>query len=131
SDQLHYTLRTNSKIKLFEKTDIKNFLPISPFESYDIVVCDVSFVSFFNIFKSFKTLIKKWLILLFKPQFEVGKEVKRNKKGVVLEENKIKQVLQNTLDFLSYEGFEIFACEKSKITGKEGNEEFFIACKRH
>ncbi|MDE5603336.1 MAG: TlyA family RNA methyltransferase, partial [Helicobacter sp.] len=95
-----------------------------------IVVCDVSFISIFAILKSFKGLIGRWLILLFKPQFEVGRTAKRNKKGVVVENESIQESLKTMLEFLRDNGLEILVCEKSVIKGKEGNEEFFIACER-
>ncbi|WP_233704106.1 23S rRNA (cytidine-2'-O)-methyltransferase TlyA [Helicobacter mesocricetorum] len=130
SYQLHNTLKNNPKIQLFEKTDIRDFVAISPLRVYDIVVCDVSFISIFSIFKSFKDFIGRWLILLFKPQFEVGRSTKRNKKGVVIEKEVIQQSLKAMLEFLKDNGLEIRICEKSIIKGREGNEEFFIACER-
>ncbi|WP_331250513.1 TlyA family RNA methyltransferase [Helicobacter apodemus] len=130
SHQLHSTLRHNPKIQLFEKTDIRSFAALSPLKAYDIVVCDVSFISIFSILKSFQGLIGRWLILLFKPQFEVGKVTKRNKKGVVIDNQSIQQSLKSTLEFLRENGLRVRICEKSIIKGKEGNEEFFIACER-
>ncbi|MDE5603014.1 MAG: TlyA family RNA methyltransferase, partial [Helicobacter sp.] len=37
SHQLHNTLKDNPKIKLFEKTDIRAFVTLSPLKTYDIV----------------------------------------------------------------------------------------------
>lgn len=130
SYQLHNTLKNHPSIKLFEKTDIRSFATLSPLKTYDIVVCDVSFISVFAILKSFKGLIGRWLILLFKPQFEVGRSAKRNKKGVVIDNESIQQSLKTMLEFLEVNGLKVCICEKSIIKGKEGNEEFFIACER-
>ena len=128
SEQLHKSLRQNPKISLFENTDIRDF---KSEEKFDFVLCDVSFITLENILPVILHFAKDKIILLFKPQFEVGKDVKRNKKGVVKDEKKIQETLQKTLDLLMQKDLEILCVEKSKIKGKEGNEEFFIACAKH
>ncbi|OCR13865.1 hemolysin [Helicobacter pullorum] len=130
TNQLHKSLRENPKIHLFEKTDIRDFTSKVSKIEFDIIVCDVSFIKIEQIFYAFNPLIKKWLILLFKPQYEVGREAKRNKKGVVLDEKKIQASLQELLEFLENQGLKVLIQEESSIRGKEGNAEFFIACQR-
>ncbi|CAM2914342.1 TlyA family RNA methyltransferase [Helicobacter burdigaliensis] len=126
-DQLHTSLKENEKVELHEKMDIRDFITN---ENFEVVVCDVSFISLEQILTSLQKFAASWLILLFKPQFEVGKEAKRNKKGVVQEEQKIQAKLELILKQLEQIGFKIRFVEKSKVKGKEGNEEFFIAAKR-
>ena len=60
----------------------------------------------------------------------MGREAKRNKKGVVLDEKKIQASLQELLEFLENQGLKVLIQEESSIRGKEGNAEFFIACQR-
>lgn len=126
-NQLDKSLKEDSRIELYEKTDIRDF---KYNEGFFIVVCDVSFISLEQILTSLQSFANFWLILLFKPQFEVGKEAKRNKRGVVQEEQKIQEKLEQILKQLEQICFKIQFVEKSKIKGKEGNEEFFIAAKR-
>lgn len=127
SNQLHKSIKKNPKVVFFENTDIRDF---KSDEKFDFVLCDVSFIALKNILPCILTFAKDKIILLFKPQFEVGKEVKRNKKGVVQDKEKIKEALQNNLDLLKQNNLKILCVKKSKIKGKEGNEEFFIACAR-
>lgn len=94
---------------------------------FDLIVCDISFISIRNIFNSIKDLAT-YFILLYKPQFEVGKDFKRNKKGVLStkEEKRIYQNLNNFIDFLSQNNAKDILKKKSSLKGKEGNVEFFI-----
>ena len=111
------------------KADIRDFATIHK-EKFEIVVCDVSFIGLKEILDSIIVLSSDKVILLFKPQFEVGREVKRNKKGVVQNAEAIKKSLENMLALLQKSGFRILECRESKIKGKAGNVEFFIACKK-
>lgn len=126
-DQLDSTLRLNPKIRLFESCDIKNFT--SNF-LFDFIVCDVSFVSIVNILDSIYRLSKSEVLLLFKPQFEVGKFIKRTKKGVIKDKNEIKYALDLFLKRLDVCGFIVLNIEFSMVKGKEGNEEIFIHIKK-
>ena len=126
-DQLDSKLRLNPKIKLFESCDIKNFNNTSLF---DFVVCDVSFVSLAAILSCIYKLSKSEALLLFKPQFEVGKFAKRTKKGVVKDSCDIRNALNLFLNRLDMDGFITLNIESSKVKGKEGNEEIFIHIKK-
>jgi 23S rRNA (cytidine1920-2'-O)/16S rRNA (cytidine1409-2'-O)-methyltransferase len=81
------------KINFFENTDIRNFKSEDIFE---IVTCDVSFISILHIIEDINRLSSKDIIILFKPQFEVGTNVKRDKKGVVKDKNAIIKSRENS-----------------------------------
>ena len=98
----------------------------SPQNPFDLVLCDVSFISLECILDCIFTLTKSQAILLFKPQFEVGRAAKRTKKGVVVEAAAIKSALKKTLSALESRGFRVLNCEESALKGKNGNVEFFI-----
>lgn len=122
SNQLHPRLRDNLRIMLFENQDIRTF-EHSPFE---LVVCDVSFISISLLIQKIYDLTYQDCVLLFKPQFEVGRGVKRNKKGVILQKQSVQQALENFLWLSKQIGFDIKVCQMSEIKGKNGNEEYFI-----
>lgn len=86
SNQLHHSLRDNEKVTVFEETDIRDFNPCAPFE---MVTCDVSFISILQIIDAIDRLSVADMILLFKPQFEVGRGVKRDSRGVVVNQEAI------------------------------------------
>lgn len=126
-NQLDISLRNNPKIKLFESCDIREFESLHLF---DFIVCDVSFISIKNILDSIFRLLGGEALLLFKPQFEVGKSAKRNKKGVVTQKEAIDSALYEMLTLIKQYGFEILNIESSNLKGKEGNEEIFINIKK-
>jgi len=124
-NQLHPKIRQNPKVEVFENTDIRDF---EYKDKFDILVSDVSFISLLKIFDKLNELSDK-MILLFKPQFEVGKEAKRDKKGVVIDNEAIKKARENFEKEIS-KNFEIIRNEESSIRGKEGNTEYIYHLRR-
>lgn len=120
SDQLHATLRGDERVKVHENTDIREFSAEKPF---DIVVCDVSFISLEHIIDAIDRLSGKYIVVLFKPQFEVGREAKRDKNGVVKEEKAIAKAQIRFEDMCTLKGWKMIAKELAHIAGKEGNQE--------
>ncbi len=125
NNQLHQTLRDNPKINIYENMDIRKF---NSFKKYELIVSDVSFISLNLIIDSINKLSSQntIIILLFKPQFEVGKEVKRDSKGVVLDKSAIKEAKGKFLKNTKTLGWKLIDNRISKIRGKEGNIEEFL-----
>ncbi|MDD2829666.1 MAG: TlyA family RNA methyltransferase [Sulfuricurvum sp.] len=120
SDQLHPSLRGDVRVSVHENTDIRNFVSEKP---YELVTCDVAFIPLELILESIDTLASKNIILLFKPQFQVGREVKRDKNGVVKDNSAIGKAMIRFEDTCSLLGWKIIAKEVAHIAGKEGNQE--------
>ena len=120
SNQLHETLRGNQKICFFENCDIRNFPTEKTFE---IVTCDVSFISIHNILNNINILSNDVIIILFKPQFEVGVNVKRDKKGVVQDIKAIQNARVSFLEATALLGWTLKYNAMSKLQGKDGNNE--------
>lgn len=120
SNQLHERIKHNEKIEFFENTDIRNFKSNDIFE---IVTCDVSFISILHIIEDINRLSSKDIIILFKPQFEVGTNVKRDKKGVVKDKTATIKARQNFLDYALVLNWKLNYSSMSKLQGKDGNEE--------
>ena len=127
SNQLHLKLKNDKRVKSFEKCDIRDF---KSDKKFDVVTCDVSFVGISHILPKIKELSNDKILLLFKPQFEVGKDVKRDKKGVIKDKDAIKRVLVKFESLLVSEKLKLIKKEISKIKGKEGNEEYFYYIQR-
>ena len=127
SSQLSEILRRDPRVIVRENTDIREF---ESEKKFDLITCDVSFISLNLILKSLASLAKSALIVLFKPQFEVGAEAKRNKKGV-LKDEKAAGTARAKFERLCAElGLAVLHSGACKITGKEGNREFFYLLKR-
>ncbi|QCT94976.1 TlyA family RNA methyltransferase [Caminibacter mediatlanticus TB-2] len=121
SNQLHPKIKENTKVENFENTDIRDF---KYDEKFDIVISDVSFISLLKIIDVIDKFAKSDIILLFKPQFEVGIEVKRDKRGVVLDNEAIIKARENFEKEAKKLGWRLLRSEKSSIKGKEGNIEY-------
>lgn len=80
--------------------------------------------------ESFERLNVKEYIWLFKPQFEVGLNAKRNKKGVLKDKSLGQKAVNEFCENLKKRHFSVIASEKSVVSGKEGNEEFFVYARR-
>jgi len=86
----------------------------------------VSFISILQIIDDIDRLCQEGtdIIILYKPQFEVGKDTKRDSKGVVQDLDAIarrKEAFEAEAKKLGWN--EKFQSE-SKVTGKEGNQEY-------
>jgi 23S rRNA (cytidine1920-2'-O)/16S rRNA (cytidine1409-2'-O)-methyltransferase len=121
SAQLHPTLQNHERVISVEGCDIRDF-NASPF---DIVTCDVSFVGSEHILSSLDRLSKRDIIMLFKPQFEVGRTVKRDRKGVVKDSNAIIDAQKRFEAHFAQFSWLLETKAISKIKGKEGNVEIF------
>ena len=68
--------------------------------------------------------------MLFKPQFEVGRDARRNKKGVVLDSARVEQALHAVCAQCQSLGFVLRGVEACQIAGREGNAESFLYLSR-
>lgn len=128
SNQLHPLLKNHPKIEFFEQCDIRNFKANKPFE---VVTCDVSFISLHNILNAIDELSSSEIIILFKPQFEVGNTVKRDKKGVVQDPKAIELARLQLLEATQLLGWSLVKSSISKLQGKEGNQEELFYFKKN
>ncbi|MDD2837461.1 MAG: TlyA family RNA methyltransferase [Sulfuricurvum sp.] len=121
NDQLHPSLRSDPRVSIHENTDIREFSSDTPFE---LVTCDVAFIPLELVLPSIDRLAQRYMILLFKPQFQVGREVKRDKNGVVKDDKAIGKAMIRFEDTCALLGWKMVAKEVAHISGKEGNQEF-------
>ena len=129
-DQLHPKLRNDTRLISVEQTDIRDFVSQT---LYDLVVCDASFIPLAKIISAIDRLAMDKIIVLFKPQFEVGRAAKRDKKGVVLDAGAVRSALQAFCEETTRIGWVQKASQNAAVKGKDGNLEylFYYAKKDH
>ena len=124
--QLDWKIRSDPRVVVMERTNIRYVTPEQLGEPLDLSVIDVSFISLKIVLPAIKTLLKAesgQVLCLIKPQFEAGKE-KVGKKGVVREPETHKEVLDNFVALADELGFTILGLTFSPVKGPEGNIEF-------
>lgn len=127
TDQLHPRLRSDARVELHEKTDIRDFLPP---ETVDAVVIDVSFISLREILPHVATIVppEAVIVAMVKPQFEAGKG--QTNKGVV-KNNAIRRHILADFELWVETLFTIRDKRDSDVAGQKGNiERFYLLAKR-
>ncbi len=124
--QLDWKIRSDERVVVMERTNIRYVTPEDLGEPLDLSVIDVSFISLKIVLPAIKNLLKPGqgqVLCLIKPQFEAGKE-KVGKKGVVREASTHKEVLDNFVALARSLNFAILGMTFSPVKGPEGNIEF-------
>lgn len=123
--QLDWKIRSDERVVVMERTNIRYVTPEDLGEPLDLSVIDVSFISLSIVLPAIKNLLKPTgqVLCLIKPQFEAGRE-KVGKKGVVREPETHKEVLDNFVALADSLGFTILGLTFSPVKGPEGNIEF-------
>ena len=131
TNQLHESLRQNQKIVLLENTDARKLSKKEIKEDIDILIADLSFISIFKVLPNVLALLKSGaeLVILFKPQFEVGKE--NLNKGIVKSEDAVQEALALARERFTKLKLQVLGLTKSPIKGKEGNTEYLFYLKKH
>ena len=124
--ELDKSLVCDERVFNMEERDIRSLLK-EEVSDVQIVIGDLSFISLKKILPLVKELFgKKECVLLFKPQFECGKELARKYKGVIKEKGVHKKLLSELEEELKILDFEFSNLTFSPIKGKEGNIEYLI-----
>lgn len=122
TDQLHPSLRSDERIELHEKTDIRNFRPA---ETPDIVVIDVSFISLRQILPHVAEISGKNTVILamVKPQFEASRQ-QIGSSGVIKNDS-VRRAILRDFEQWSKQHFVVQDKADSDVKGAHGNHERF------
>ena len=130
-NQLDWKLRNDEKVVSLEEMHIKD-LKEEDIENkkVDFIVIDVSFISLTKVIPYFKKFLAQSgkIVMLVKPQFEVGRE-KIGRNGVVENEEYHNEAIKKIISFSKDEGYELIGVEDSPIKGAKGNKEFLMLIK--
>ena len=128
--QVAWTIRTSDRVILKERTNIRY---LSPQELYgdrpmaDLGVMDLSFISLTKVLEALWNLLAlpKEVVLLVKPQFEVGRE-KVGKKGVVRNLGDRASAIWQVWQAAESLGWQYQGLTVSPILGPAGNVEYLL-----
>lgn len=128
--QFAWKLRTDDRVKVVERVNIKNCDEKEIFDENDerpsFCATDLSFISVTKVLPNIKKMLKTKnieIVTLIKPQFEAGKD-EVGKNGVVRDKNTHIKVIKEVLDFTSGLGLVPLNLTVSPIKGPAGNIEY-------
>ena len=130
TNQLAWKLRTDPRVEVRENTNARTLKPEDFETRFRLIVMDVAFISVTKLLTALRDLLEPdgRMIVLIKPQFEVGKgEV--GKGGIVREPEKHTAVVEKVNEYAESVGLDLVGVIDSPILGAEGNKEF-LACYR-
>lgn len=122
TDQLHPKLRSDERVELHEKTDIRDFYTD---QGIDIIVIDVSFISLREVLPHIARNLannQTEVVAMVKPQFEAGLKLKNG--GVIKNDNERRQILRDFEQWVK-QYFVIKNKADSAVAGAHGNRERF------
>ncbi len=125
--QLDWRLRNDPRVVVLEKTNARYLTTEHIPEPLDALVCDASFISLKTLLPAPLSLLKPggWLVVLIKPQFEVGKG-RIGKGGVVRDPALHEAVCAEIRDWMEARHITVHGIAESPITGPKGNKEFLL-----
>ena len=130
-NQIDWRLRNDDRVQVREGMNARYLQPQDFEVRFDVAVIDVSFISVTKVLPAIVPLLNPFgrIVVLIKPQFEVGKgEVGGG--GVVRDPQKRARVVDEVNDFASHLGLNKIGVIESPITGAEGNVEFLAVYSR-
>ena len=124
-NQIDYRLRTDAKVEVREGVNARYLQPEDFNSRFDLAVMDVSFISATRVMPAIVPLLQQAgrLVVLIKPQFEVGRgEV--GKGGIVRDPEKHARVIAEVNHAAQELGLQLEKIIESPIRGADGNLEF-------
>jgi 23S rRNA (cytidine1920-2'-O)/16S rRNA (cytidine1409-2'-O)-methyltransferase len=124
--QINWKLRSDPRVILREHCNARHLAPEDIGEPASLLVCDVSFISLTLLLPRFPALLRPdgEMILLIKPQFEVGKGMV-GKGGIVRDPQLRQDACEKVRQAAERLGYRT-AILPSPILGAEGNQEFLL-----
>jgi len=122
-----YSLRSNLKVILLEKTNVKHLSKSLISEDLDLMCCDLSFIGLTNCLLPSLSLLKNGgeLIALIKPQFELPKHLVEEG-GIIKNPLLHKQACDSVANWLEEQDFNIAGIKPCSQLGTKGNQEFLL-----
>ena len=129
--QLDWKLRRDARVRTVEGN--ARYLRTEDIgEPVDFVTVDVSFISVSKILGAIVPIASRGadFLILIKPQFELDKR-DVGKGGIVRDGALHQKAIERVVTAATEAGLEIKGVQQSRLTGTEGNQEFFLHARRH
>lgn len=131
-DQMVPELRENNKVTVIEGFNARELSADSlamaagaPVSKIDLIVADLSFISLTLVLEQVLSLEPNNLVLLIKPQFEVGKQ-SLHASGIVNDWSLRAKAIRQVIDCVHGLGAGVRGLERSELPGTHGNIEYLV-----
>ena len=130
--QLHERLRSDRRVDVRERTNVRTLDRGALGGPVDLVVADLSFISLRTVLPVLVPLVDPGgdLVLLVKPQFEAGRHEAARGAGVIRDPEVWRRVLAHVAEVAGAEGADRMDVMPSPLTGADGNVEFLLHARR-
>lgn len=131
-NQLHERIAADVRVTWQEGTNVRDLTaPDMPFPC-SLLVADLSFISLVTVLPALSGLLVEaaQMVLLVKPQFEVGREEASRGRGVITDPALHRWSVDRVSEEATRLGWDVAGCVESPIKGGEGNTEFLLHLKR-
>jgi 23S rRNA (cytidine1920-2'-O)/16S rRNA (cytidine1409-2'-O)-methyltransferase len=130
--QLAPALRDDPRVEVRERTNVRE-LGLADLDDrpVDLVVADLSFISLTLVIAALSAVTSATgrLLLMVKPQFEVGRE-RLGPGGIVRSPELHRLAVRTVIESAERVGWRARAARSSRLLGAGGNREFFVAFER-
>lgn len=127
--QLAWSLRTDPRVKVLERTNVRTLTPATIGGEVALTVADLSFISLRLVLPALAACTADDLVLMVKPQFEVGKE--RVGSGGVVRDPALRACAVDDVAQVAWGlGLGTSGVTPSPLPGPSGNIEFFLWLRR-
>jgi 23S rRNA (cytidine1920-2'-O)/16S rRNA (cytidine1409-2'-O)-methyltransferase len=129
--QLAWPIRTDARVEVFERTNVRTLTPDVIGGPVDLTVADLSFISLRLVLPALAACTDPAgdLALMVKPQFEVGKE-RVGTGGVVRDPDLRAEAVLDVTAAAAELGLGVAGVTASPLPGPSGNVEFFVWFRR-
>jgi len=123
--QLAWPLRTDPRVTVLDRTNVRHLVPDTLPFAPEIVVSDLSFVSLRSLVPALARIAapRAEFVLLVKPQFEVARE-RVGPNGVVRDPEAWRDAIRGVAESCEREDLSVLGVMASPVVGTAGNVEF-------
>jgi 23S rRNA (cytidine1920-2'-O)/16S rRNA (cytidine1409-2'-O)-methyltransferase len=125
--QLVPELRDDPRVQVHEGLNLRYLSPVDIGGPVELTVCDLSFISLTLVMQPLAeaTIPGGNLLLMVKPQFEVGRE-RLSRTGVVAADHERRRAVHQVAEAADRAGLLLRGLAKSPLPGQDGNHEYFL-----
>jgi 23S rRNA (cytidine1920-2'-O)/16S rRNA (cytidine1409-2'-O)-methyltransferase len=130
--QLAHKLRQDARVVVMERTNARTLTPQDVGGVADLTVVDASFIGLSKLMPAIAACTREGgdLVMLVKPQFEVGRREASRCRGVVRDDESRARAVEAAAQSARLAGFDLRGQCDSVLPGPKGNREVFFHAQR-